>query len=190
MHEVTVCIPTFNGSDTIQKCLKSVQIQGVNARIIVMDNGSTDGTLEMLQSAVKNGWYGNHDIEVHAGGRVPGGRPENIKHVRSKLAELVETKFVLWLDDDIKLPPFALKLMMEMADVMPKLGCVGLHYQPFNGHMAVGATLMQAGVAKQLTWDYKPGQPCECNQAIEDIKKLGYEVQYMNKITALDLDYV
>ena len=80
--DLTVCIPTLNGSDTIQKTIKSVNTQGVEAKIIIADNGSVDGTKEMLETAVKNGWYGTQTIELHKAERVKGGRPENIAHIR------------------------------------------------------------------------------------------------------------
>ena len=188
--DLTVCIPTFNGSDTIQKAINSLLIQGLNLRILIADNGSTDGTLEMLTKAISNGWYGNQTVELYDAKRVKGARRENIAHVRKFLVEKVKTKYMFWLDDDIKIPSFALKFMMELADANNKLGLVGLQYQSFNHHMAVGATLVLSGVAKKLTWQYLPGQPCECQGAIEEIKKMGYETMFMRRITALDLNYL
>jgi len=189
-HDITVCIPTLNGADTIMKALKSVLVQGVNMRVLIADNGSQDGTLEMLKAAVKNGIFGNTDVELFDVGRIEGERRKNIAHVRKFLTNKVETKYLFWLDDDIKLPAFAIKLMMEMVESNPKLGVMGLHYQPFNGHMAVGATIMPTEIAKGLTWEYLPNQPCECNGAIEAIKQRGYEIMYMKKIMALDLNYL
>ena len=188
--DLTVCIPTYNGSDTIQKAIYSLLTQGLNLRIVVADNGSTDGTLEMLTKAVSSGWYGNQCVELYDAKRIKGERKENIAHVRKYLAEKVDTKYVFWLDDDIKLPPFALKFAMEIADQNPRLGIVGLQYQSFNNHMALGATLMPVGIAKKLTFGYLPGQPCECNGTIEEIKKLGYNIMFMKKITAIDLNYL
>jgi len=189
-HDLTVVMPVFDGSDTIQKALKSLIPQGLNLRIIIADNGSQDGTPEMLKKAIANKYYGTFDVELHEVGRVQGQRRENIAHVRKFLAEKAETKFLFWMDDDIKLPAFALKLMLELAISSPKLGVVGLHYQPFNGHMAVGATMMPTELAKKLTWAYLQGQPCECAGALEEIKKMNFEVMFMQKITALDLNYL
>lgn len=188
--DLTVVIPTFNGSDTIQKAIGSLLVQGLNLRILIADNGSTDGTLEMLTKAVSSGWYGNQTVELYDAKRAPGARRENIAHVRKFLADKVETKFMFWLDDDIKIPSYALRCALDIADQNPKLGCVGIQYQGFNHHMAIGATLMPSGVAKKLTWKYLPNQPCECQGAIGEIRKMGYEVMFMRKMTALDLNYV
>ena len=48
--EVTVVIPTWNRRDLLEHCLESLEQQTVRPQILVVDNGSTDGTLEMLGS--------------------------------------------------------------------------------------------------------------------------------------------
>lgn len=46
--EITVVIPTWNRRDLLGHCLRSLREQTVPAEILVVDNGSTDGTLAML----------------------------------------------------------------------------------------------------------------------------------------------
>ncbi|HLD27218.1 MAG TPA: glycosyltransferase family 2 protein [Patescibacteria group bacterium] len=43
--DITAIIPTFNGMEMLDECIK-----GLNIEIVVVDNGSTDGTVEMLLS--------------------------------------------------------------------------------------------------------------------------------------------
>lgn len=43
----TIVIPNYNGIDYIENCLRS--LEGEPARIIVVDNGSTDGSREVVQ---------------------------------------------------------------------------------------------------------------------------------------------
>lgn len=43
----TIVIPNYNGIDYIEKCLRS--LAGEPARVIVVDNGSTDGSREVVQ---------------------------------------------------------------------------------------------------------------------------------------------
>jgi len=191
MHELTVCIPTLDGSDTIQKAIKGLIPQGLDLKIIIMDNGSKDGTPEMIRKSIENKFYGNLDIELHEAGEIEGGRPKNIAFIRKRLASKVDTKYMFWLDDDVKVPPYSLKMMLDMMQQNPKLGCMAIQYQPFNGnHVAIGATMMQSSVAKELTWSYLKGDPCECRGAFQEIKAKGLEVMYMRKITALDLNYL
>ncbi len=49
MREVTVIIPNYNGIDYIADCLDSLERQTMEADVIVVDNESTDGSLELLR---------------------------------------------------------------------------------------------------------------------------------------------
>ena len=52
LPEASVVIVTWNGLRHLQRCLPALQVQtGVTFETIVVDNGSTDGTAEWLQSA-------------------------------------------------------------------------------------------------------------------------------------------
>jgi GT2 family glycosyltransferase len=48
--KVAVVIPNWNGKDELPKCLDSLQAQTVQRRIIVVENGSTDGSGELVTS--------------------------------------------------------------------------------------------------------------------------------------------
>jgi hypothetical protein len=47
---VAVVVPNWNGKDEIPACLDSLQKQSVKAEIIVVENGSTDGSVELISS--------------------------------------------------------------------------------------------------------------------------------------------
>lgn len=48
MKLVSVIVPNWNGKDSITACLDSLQLQSLNAHIIVVDNGSADGSDELI----------------------------------------------------------------------------------------------------------------------------------------------
>jgi GT2 family glycosyltransferase len=48
---VSVVIPTWNGLHLLQECLESLNRSTVSAHVIVVDNGSTDGTVDWLRAA-------------------------------------------------------------------------------------------------------------------------------------------
>ncbi len=50
--EVDVCvvIPTWNKRDLLRTCLESLAAQSIRGSVLVVDNGSTDGTLAMVRS--------------------------------------------------------------------------------------------------------------------------------------------
>lgn len=47
--QVAVVVPNWNGADHLAACLDSLLAQSVPARIIVVDNGSADGSLKLLE---------------------------------------------------------------------------------------------------------------------------------------------
>ncbi len=46
----SVVIPNWNGKDSLQACIDSLLKQSLKSNIIVVENGSTDGSLEFLQN--------------------------------------------------------------------------------------------------------------------------------------------
>ena len=47
----TIIIAVFNGAKTLQQCIDSVAQQSYpNKQLIIIDGGSTDGTVELLQA--------------------------------------------------------------------------------------------------------------------------------------------
>ena len=49
LPDIDVVIPTWNGCELLERCLVTLDAQTVPHNVIVADNGSTDGTIEMLE---------------------------------------------------------------------------------------------------------------------------------------------
>jgi GT2 family glycosyltransferase len=49
MHRIVVVVPNWNGEDSLKACLDSLLLQVPMPHIIVVDNGSVDGSLTILQ---------------------------------------------------------------------------------------------------------------------------------------------
>ncbi len=54
MNKTTVVIPNYNGIDFIEKCLTSVEKSTVPLNITVVDNGSSDGSKELVKDKFPN----------------------------------------------------------------------------------------------------------------------------------------
>lgn len=60
--KLSVVIPVYNEKNTIKKILSKVQsVAGIEKEIIMVDDGSTDGTVEILKDIQKN----NPDVVMH-----------------------------------------------------------------------------------------------------------------------------
>ncbi|GAB3800172.1 hypothetical protein GCM10028798_14300 [Humibacter antri] len=100
MTRLTFGIPVYNGEHYLGSALGSVQEQGESdIRIVISDNGSTDGTQEICRTASAH----DERIEYHRYEENRGG----IWNYRN-VTELCRTELFSWMAaDDIKLPGFA-----------------------------------------------------------------------------------
>jgi GT2 family glycosyltransferase len=60
MLKLSVVIPNWNGKETIAECLDSLRIQSLGCQIIVVENGSTDGSLEFISQT-----YPEIELVIH-----------------------------------------------------------------------------------------------------------------------------
>ena len=49
MKKVFVVVPNWNGAEYLGECLKSLLSQSFESKIVVVDNGSTDGSVELIE---------------------------------------------------------------------------------------------------------------------------------------------
>jgi glycosyltransferase involved in cell wall biosynthesis len=66
--KLSVVIPVYNERGTFQQVLRRVQAVGIDKEIIVVDDGSTDGTRELLEHLQQSGGAtdtGSHDVKIH-----------------------------------------------------------------------------------------------------------------------------
>ncbi len=101
-----VVIPTFNARDLLSETLESLEIQTEPVQIIVVDNGSTDGTAEMLAARFPR------VTVIHNPANVGFGRAIN-RGVREAAAADV---IVLVNNDAVCAPDFVQRLLEPFAD--------------------------------------------------------------------------
>lgn len=173
--ELTVCIPTYNGILTLPRCLEALLSgrQSVPLEVLVLegsDNGpSTDGTVEYLAAeATRLHWIrrGLRDFRVLAPvcadvatAVAPLGEHErNVEEQASASAYLVKartamalavgTPWLMWLDDDILVPPGGVRALLNAAKSYEEPGLIGMMSDPVQDHVQEGCAVMWSAVAQ------------------------------------------
>lgn len=90
MTELTICMNVYNGEKYLDRSIGSVRSQTVHDfKLLVYDDGSTDGTVQKLKSF--------HDDRMKI---VEGKENRGIVYARSKMFSMVDTKYMMVLDAD------------------------------------------------------------------------------------------
>ena len=112
---LTVSIVNYNTRDLLKDCLKSVyeSIRGIKFEVIVVDNNSTDDSLEMIKKEFS--WV----TLIENGGNVGFAKANNQALNRGK------GRFFLLLNSDTVLLPNSVNKLVNFMDRHPKVGAVG-----------------------------------------------------------------
>jgi GT2 family glycosyltransferase len=110
LRSVAVVIPSWNSLELLPRCLGSLTEQGVEVELLVVDNGSSDGSLEYLQRE------GVPHISL----------PRNVGFARAVNLGTgrVAAGTVLVLNADTALEPGCVSLLQDALDADPGLGGV------------------------------------------------------------------
>ncbi len=118
-HLVSVIIPVYNGGKLLPIALESVRKQDYpNLEIIVVDDGSTDGSGEVLES-FNNSWPGCMKILMHQGRKRQGISASyrlGLKHCRGE--------YIAFLEQDDVWPVNKISEQIKVFDTLPEVGIV------------------------------------------------------------------
>ncbi|MBN2146115.1 MAG: glycosyltransferase family 2 protein [Anaerolineales bacterium] len=113
--DLSICIVTLNAADYLRDCLHSIaeNVAPLQAEIIVVDNHSTDGTLEMLENEFAG-------VAVIRNNQNDGfARPMNQAMRQS------QGRYLLLLNPDTLVHPGALQTLAQLLDDHPEVGICG-----------------------------------------------------------------
>ena len=112
MNDISVAVISYNTRELLRRCVASVFADGGND-VVVADNGSTDGTVEMLHQE-----FGQ--VQVFVDRSNPGyGSASNAAIERCR------SEYVLLLNSDTVLCPGALRTLRTYLDAHPRVAIVG-----------------------------------------------------------------
>lgn len=115
---ISIIMPVKNGSNYIAEALESIRRQGCNVEIIVVDDGSTDNTADIVSK------YGCTVLS----------HKESMGPVVAKNTGLQAAKgdYILFMDHDDKLRDNVLKTMCEALSDSPEFSAVQAQVQDFK----------------------------------------------------------
>jgi hypothetical protein len=111
--KVVVVIPSWNGADGLRRCIDSVLAQSLQPHLIVVDNGSVDGSVELIET-----YYPSVELIKHttnkgyAGGVNPGYRR----------AMEMEADYTAPFNNDAVADPKWLEHLVRYMDAHPEAG--------------------------------------------------------------------
>ena len=182
---LTFCILTYNSAGTVKATVQRIMKQNIIPKIMIYDNGSVDGTVEMVQAWIKNRWFGQAEIELIIDNHLAGGTVRNIAHCRYMASQKIKTKYIMFVDSDVLLPPFIMARLVKDMEGDPKIGMIGIRYEPNAKHVKMGSTIIKTELAKVAVWRGHP--KCECLHLKDELEDKGLVVKYHNEFQATHL---
>jgi len=113
--DLTVAIVTWNVRELLRQCLKSVfdNTSGIKFEVFVSDNGSTDGSIEMLKN------------EFPRVGLIENGANVGFTKANNRVIEKASGRYVILLNSDTVVTPGSLEKLVAFMDGHPEAGAVG-----------------------------------------------------------------
>lgn len=147
---VTVIIPTFNRREWIGECLDSVLGQTYpNVEVIVVDDCSTDGTVEWLRSEEKYSGLIVHEQEKNGGASI----------ARNTAIAMAKGELIVFIDSDDMLMREHIETAVEHFEEYPDLGlfCCDSTMIDAGGNVILDGKTWHQSLAEAKGYDIKSG---------------------------------
>jgi N-acetylglucosaminyl-diphospho-decaprenol L-rhamnosyltransferase len=131
---VAVVVVSYNTRDLLRQCLASIVAATIRTRVIVVDNASRDGSVEMIRRE-----FPAVDIIANAANR--GFAAATNQGIRAALAADAgyDSDYILLLNPDAALRPGALEALVAFMQDHPRVGCAGARLLYPDGRPQEGA---------------------------------------------------
>ena len=121
--KLSVVLGTYNRLKLLQQAIESILVETkIPVKIYITDAGSTDGTIEYLNSIT------SENIKpIFVGQKIGQAQAYN------QVFQIVDTPYVCWLSDDNKIVNHGLDTAVSILDDNPQIGMVALKTQDKEG---------------------------------------------------------
>jgi GT2 family glycosyltransferase len=129
--EISAIVISYNGRSFLPDCLSTLRenLDGLRNEIIIVDNGSTDGSAEYIRD------LSPEVITIENGANFGFARAVNVGIVRAKGA------YLFILNQDLRFRPDATRLLLERLKSEPDLGLIGPKFVGFDGSLQYSARI-------------------------------------------------
>ncbi|HAX76087.1 MAG TPA: glycosyltransferase family 2 protein [Cyanobacteria bacterium UBA11372] len=151
---LAVLMSCHNRRDTTLTCLAAIYTQDTPCDIFLVDDGSSDGTSEAVRASYPAVKILQGDGNLFWGGGM---------QLAFSTALAAGYDFYLWLNDDTKLAPNALRQLLNTYQSHPNSIVVGSTQDPISGELTYGG-MMRKSRWRRLNFSLLPPteQPQEC----------------------------
>ena len=112
---ITVCVPTYNASRFLDRCLRSLEIQTFkDFSVIFVDDASEDGTVEILKDFLE---HSDLEVEIVERSVNSGGMALAVQETMKSCA----TPYYTWLGADDELAPSYLSELLRILESNPDI---------------------------------------------------------------------
>jgi len=132
--DIGIVIVNWNTRDLLRDCLRSIveSDPSVNRRVVVVDNASTDQSVEMVRKEFP-------DVDIIASATNDGFARANNAGLKllgvADAANDSAPRYALLLNPDTVLPPYALRMVIDRADADEKIGVLGPRLVMLDGKL-------------------------------------------------------
>lgn len=134
MPDLSIVLGTYNRLAYLTDCLRSIRhaVGQLNYEIIVVDGGSTDGTLDYLKKVPDLFWIAHGELKGC------------VKAYNDGFTAATG-KYVAYLNDDLTVRPGTLQAACDILDTDKDAGIVAIQYSNNGGPMTCGYTKVGGG---------------------------------------------
>lgn len=147
MPDFSIITPVLNQASTIEATIISVAKQDVDVEHIIIDGGSTDGTVEIIKK--------HQNKLAHWVSEPDSGQPEAI----NKGLAVAKGKFFNWLNADDRLAPNALSNVQSISSGETNVVIGKCHHVDSSGNVLETGSAKIWPTAEATLGNYSMGQP-------------------------------